>query len=99
MRDIKKIVTENERNAIFTLLTPEEGCLFDEYLPYLCHKYEEEETLPLECVIPILGNPPVISHTHDMDAMLEAADDKAKYAEQVKGIENFLRYESQHGHI
>lgn len=99
MCDKKKIVTEDERNAIFTLLTPEEGCLFDEYLEYLCYKYEEEETLPLECVIPILGKPPVIPHTHDTDAVIEAAEDKARYAEKVRSIENFLKYESQHGHI
>ncbi len=99
MNNSKTIVTENERNAIFMVLTPEECLLLGRSLKGLCEEYKENATLSLDSVIPVLGNYPKIPISHDMDSMLEAVDDMAKYGDKVRSIENFLEYELQRGHI
>ena len=99
MCDSKRIVTENERNAIFTVLTPEEFLLLGRSLNDLCTEYKKEGSLPLDTVIPILGICPIIQNTHDIDAKLETILDRCKYADKVQSIEDFFEYELQHDHI
>lgn len=100
MCDSKRIVTENERNAIFTVLTPEECLLFGRSLNDLCNEYKENDGAvdedTLSCV---LGKLPQIPNTHDMNAKLEAADARHIYVKKMNSIFDFLEYELQHGHI
>ena len=96
MNNNNAIITESEKNAVFTVLTPEECLLLRQSLNDLRTEYKEKKSLELSSLTSILGQPPVIPNTHDTDAMLEAADDKAKYGEKVKSIENFILYSLQH---
>lgn len=99
MNNTKRTVTENERNAVFTTLTPEECLLLGQSLKELCSEYKEKGSLSVDSVVPCLGKYPNIPCTHDTDAMLEAFDEQVVYAEKLKSIEDFLEYELQRGHI
>lgn len=100
MNSTKRVVTENERNAIFTTLTPEECLLLGRSLKDLCSEYKENDgTIVLNSFIPVLGKLPVILETPDTDAMIESADARNLYITKANSVFNFIEYEVQHGHI
>lgn len=100
MCDSKKMVTDNERNAIFTILTPEECLLFGQSLNALSKEYKESDgALTVNSFIPVLCKLPNIPDTHEMDAKLEAMDARNIYIEKMNSIFNLLKYEFQRGHI
>lgn len=45
MNNTKRTVTENERNAVFTTLTPEECLLLGQSLKDLCSEYKQKGSL------------------------------------------------------
>lgn len=72
------------------ILTSTEFEAFNTSLPSLLKEYKKASTLNIELLKPILGNPPGIPHSPDMDAMLEAYEDRAKYGKKANSIENYL---------
>lgn len=96
MSDSKKVVTCDESYEIFRVLTKEELSSLFSLGESLSEEYKENGSLSLDSIVPILGKCPIIPLTHDMDAMLEAADEKARYGDKVKAIENFVEYGVQH---
>lgn len=96
MNDSKRVVTFDESYEIFQILTKEELFLFFSLGESPFQEYKEKGSLSLASLEPVLGKCPIIPHTHDMDAMLEAADEKAQYGQKVKAIENFIEYGVQH---
>lgn len=89
----KNTVTEEERNAVFLILTPSEFQSFENSLSNLIEEYRDNGTLKLTSIIPILGNPPTIPQSLGMDAMLEAYEERAEYGKKTKAIEDFFKYE------
>lgn len=57
----------------------------------LLNEYREKGTLTLSSLVTVLGNPPIVPNTHDMDAMLEAWDEKAEYGRLSQLIEALLK--------
>lgn len=72
------------------ILTSTEFEAFNNSLDNLLKEYEKTSKLTIELLIPILGNPPRIPQSPDMDAMLEAYEDRAKYGEKANSIEKYL---------
>lgn len=96
MNDSKRVVTCDKTYEIFRVLTKEEFRLLLRSMDSLSKEYKENYSLSLDSIVPILGKCPIIPHTHDMDAMLEAADEKARYGDKVKAIEDLIEYGLQH---
>ncbi len=96
MNDSKRVVTCDESYEIFRVLSKKELSLFFSLGEKPFKEYKENGSLSLDSLEPVLGKCPIIPHTHDMDAMLEASDEKAQYGEKVKAIENFIGYGVQH---
>ncbi len=57
---------------------------------YLVKEYRENGNLSGESIKKVLGNIPVIPSTHDIDSRLEASDEKARYGEKAKAIEDAI---------
>lgn len=70
------------------ILTPTEVKLFEEHFPNLRQEYKQTGKISLDSLIPIIGRPPIIPQSHDMDAMLEAMDARALYGVKAAQIEN-----------
>lgn len=96
MSDSKRVVTCDESYEIFRVLTKEELSLLFSLGESPFEEYNGKGSLSLDTIVPILGKCPIIPHTHDIDAMLEAADEKARYGNKVKAIEDFIEYGVQH---
>lgn len=96
MNDSKRVVTCDESYEIFNVLSKKELSSLFALGESLSKEFKEKGSLSLDSILPILGKCPIISHTHDMDAMLDAADEKARYGDKVKAIENFIEYAVQH---
>lgn len=80
-----------ERKLATNILTPEEVQLFEENFDKLQKEYKSKGSLSLDSLIPILGRPPIIPQSPDMDAMLEAWNDKAEYGRKFQKIEELLK--------
>lgn len=80
------MTTIAERN----ILTPEETELLEENFYLLVEDYKQNGSLTLSSFVPILGRPPILTHTHDMDAMLEAMDARAEYGNKMQKIEQIF---------
>lgn len=96
MNDSKRVVTCDESYEIFRVLTKEELSSLFSLGESPFKEFKEKGSLSLDSVVPILGKCPIIPLTHDMDARLEATDEKARYGDKVKAIENFIEYGVQH---
>lgn len=71
-------------------LTPTEVKLFEENLATLKEDYKQNNMLPLSSLFPILGRPPIIPNSTDVDAMLDGYNARAEYGHKVKQIEQAL---------
>lgn len=96
MNDSKRVVTCDESYEIFRVLTKKELSSLFSLGERPFKEVKEEGSLSLDSIVPILGKCPIIPLTHDMDARLDAADEKARYGNKVKAIENFIEYGVQH---
>lgn len=76
--DLRNILTSTEFEAFITSLDS------------LLQEYKKASTLSIEFLKPILGNPPRIPQSPDMDAMLDAYEDRAKYGKKANSIEEYL---------
>ncbi len=73
------------------ILSPEEVRKLDDSLDELLKNYQSNNyILKLEWIIPILGGPPVIPSSPDMDARMDAFDELVEYDKKKDFIENFL---------
>ena len=70
-------------------LTSKERRLLEENLDSLVSKYKDKGLL-LESIIPIIGNPPRIPDSPDMDARMEAYEARAEYGSKAQEIEKIL---------
>lgn len=73
-----------------TILNPTEFKAFTLSSESLIEEYRKSSKLTLESLVPILGNPPKIPQSSDMDAMLEAYEDRALYGKKALSIEQYL---------
>lgn len=80
------MATIAERN----ILTPTEEELLEENFYQLVEDYKQNGSLTLSSFTPILGRPPILNYSHDMDAMLETMDARAEYAEKMQKIEQIF---------
>lgn len=80
------MATVAERN----ILTPKEVELLEENFYLLVEDYKQNGSITLSSIIPILGRPPILTNTHDMDAMLEAMDARAEYGNKMQKIEQIF---------
>lgn len=71
-------------------LTPAEVKLFEKNFPNLKEEYKQTGKISLASLFPIIGRPPIIPQSHDMDTMLEAMDNRAIYGNKVAQIESFF---------
>lgn len=72
------------------LLTPMEFEAFTSSFGSLIEEYRKTSTLKLEQLVPILGNPPRIPQSPDMDAMMEAYEARALYGMKSASIEEYI---------
>ncbi len=72
------------------ILTSTEFEAFNSSLATLFEEYKKASTLTIELLKPILGNPPRIPQSPDMDAMLEAYEERANYGKKANSIEEYL---------
>lgn len=79
-------MTTNLRN----ILTSTEFEAFNTSLDTLLKEYRKSSNLAVELLVPILGNPPRIPQSPDMDAMLEAYEALAEYGHKANSIETYL---------
>lgn len=77
------------KKSITKTLTPKETRLLEENLDSLVSEYKDKG-LVLESFIPIIGNPPRIPDSPDMDARLEAYEARAEYGRKLEEIEKLL---------
>ena len=78
-------------SRVCNILTPTEVALFEVNYEPLSAEYKDKGTISLESVIPILGNPPVIPDTHDLDSICMAYEERAEYGRKLKEIESLLK--------
>lgn len=79
-------------SKLATILTPVEFEAFTLVSKSLIEEYRKSSKLTLELLVPILGNPPKIPQSPDMDAMLEEYEDRAQYGKKAESIEQYLSY-------
>ncbi len=73
-------------------LSPEEAQSLENSLDNLLESYRlNNNSLNLEWITPILGTPPTIPNSPDLDAMLDAWEDRAEYGRKVEFIERVLK--------
>lgn len=72
------------------ILTSTEFEAFTTSLDSLLEEYHKTSKLTIELLVPILGNPPRIPQSPDMDAMLEAYEERAEYGRKANSIEEYL---------
>lgn len=72
------------------ILTSTEFEAFNTSLDTLLEEYKKSSNLTVELLVPILGNPPRIPQSPDMDAMLEAYEARAEYGRKFNSIEEYL---------
>lgn len=70
------------------MLTPVEVELLKENFSTLEKEYQQTGTISLDSLFPILGRPPIIPQSSDMDARLEAMDARALYGNKAAQIES-----------
>jgi len=74
-------------SALVNILTPTELDRFEENFYSLVEDYKQNGSISLWSVLPILGRPPVLPMSHDMDAMLDAVEARSAYGNKLKQIE------------
>ena len=73
-------------------LSPEEVQSLDNSLDNLLESYRlNGNVLKLDWITPILGNPPIIPNSPDLDARMDAWEDRAEYGRKVEFIERVLK--------
>lgn len=78
--------------ALGNILTPTEVKLFEENYNNLREDYKKSKRLSVSSLLPILGRPPIIPDSPDMDAMLDAYDARAEYGRKAMQIEQVLAH-------
>ncbi len=73
------------------ILTPEEVQLLEKNLEHLSAEYHEFGTLSLDSLALIIGRPPIIPDTHDLDSKDIAWEETALYGKKVCKIEELVR--------
>jgi len=70
------------------MLTPAEVELLEENFSTLEEEYRQTGTISIASLSSIIGCPPIIPKSHDMDTMLEAMDARALYGNKAAQIES-----------
>lgn len=86
----KSLPIKEEIDSVSGVLTPTQLTSLYVHSEELISQYKSKGSFELSTLIPIIGIPPIIPQSPDMDAMLETWNVQAEYGKKVAYIEQYL---------
>lgn len=87
-------MTDKTKKTAQLILTPSQFKAFEECFDNLVDEFRTNGKLDLSSFTKILGNPPTIPHSPDMDARLEAFEERALYGSKLEKLDSLIKLEA-----